>query len=135
MNIYDVKEWYRMADNDFDSAILLNEAVRRHYEIICYHCAQSVEKYLKGYLIYQNVIPIKTHDLVLLNNLCIEHDVGFRNISFECNILNRFTNDIRYPNQYETGETEVNLAFNTVEKIRNFKPILDLRLLVEKTEN
>jgi len=28
MNIDDVKEWIEIADNDFDSAILLNEAVR-----------------------------------------------------------------------------------------------------------
>ena len=51
MNTHDVREWLRMADNDFDTALLLNVAVRRHYEIICYHCAQAVEKYLKGFLI------------------------------------------------------------------------------------
>jgi HEPN domain-containing protein len=44
MNIDDVLEWIEIADNDFDSAILLNEAVRKHCEIICYHCAQAVEK-------------------------------------------------------------------------------------------
>jgi HEPN domain-containing protein len=48
MEIEDVIEWIQLADDDFDSAKLLNEAVRRHYEIICYHCAQAVEKYLKA---------------------------------------------------------------------------------------
>jgi HEPN domain-containing protein len=52
MNIDDVMEWMKLADDDFDSAKILNESIRKHYEIICYHCAQAVEKYLKGYLTY-----------------------------------------------------------------------------------
>jgi HEPN domain-containing protein len=91
MNIDDVKEWIEIADNDFDSAILLNEAVRKHHEIICYHCSQAVEKYLKGYLVSMNIVPKKTHDLRFLNSLCIELDN------------------------------------NTVKKIRDFKPINNLR--------
>ena len=43
MHIDDVKEWMKIADNDFDSAIILNQAYHKHYEIICYHCAQAVE--------------------------------------------------------------------------------------------
>jgi HEPN domain-containing protein len=135
MNINDVREWFRMADNDFDSAMLLNEAVRRHYEIICYHCAQSVEKYLKGYLIYHDVIPQKTHDLIVLNNHCKEMDGDFANIRFECAILIRFSNDIRYPNQYETTEDDVQLAINAVEKIRNFKPISDIRNMTDDNDD
>ncbi|GHV85164.1 hypothetical protein AGMMS50230_07720 [Spirochaetia bacterium] len=57
MNIKDVKEWLIIADDDFDSANILNAAVRKHNEIICYLCAQAVEKYLKGYLIYNNIVP------------------------------------------------------------------------------
>ena len=53
MNNEEVKEWLEIADKDFDSAQILNEAVRRHYEIICYLCAQAVEKYLKGYLVFK----------------------------------------------------------------------------------
>jgi HEPN domain-containing protein len=59
MKIKDVMEWLQLGDDDFDSAKLLNEAVRKHCEIICYHCAQSVEKYLKAYLVYLNIVPEK----------------------------------------------------------------------------
>ena len=96
MNFHDAIEWFSIADNDFDSAMLLNESVRRHYEIICYHCSQSVEKYLKGYLIYNDIIPQKTHDLLFLNNLCMGIDRDFGNIIVECGFLNRFAKDIRY---------------------------------------
>jgi HEPN domain-containing protein len=44
MNIDDVLEWLEIADNDYDSAIILFESARKHCEIICYHCAQAVEK-------------------------------------------------------------------------------------------
>jgi HEPN domain-containing protein len=44
MEIEDVMEWMQLADDDLDSAKILNEAFRKHNEIICYHCAQSVVK-------------------------------------------------------------------------------------------
>jgi HEPN domain-containing protein len=47
MNSNDVKEWMIIADDDFDSAKILNESVRKHNEVICYLCAQAAEKYLK----------------------------------------------------------------------------------------
>ena len=127
MNSEDVKEWMDIADNDFDSAILLNESPRKHYEIICYHCAQAVEKYIKAYLISQNIVPQKTHDLRFLNNLCIELDSSFENTITECAFLNKFANDIRYPHKYETNENDADYALSSVEKIRNFKPIHDLQ--------
>jgi len=130
MNTEDVIEWFTIADSDFDAAILLNEAIRKHREIICYHCAQAVEKYIKGYLIYWDIIPQKTHNLITLNGLCIEKDNSFIVIQTSCNFLNRFANDIRYPNRYEVTESDVNLAIAAVEKIRNFQPILDLRVII-----
>jgi len=77
MNTDDVKEWLEIADNDLDSALLLNDAPRKHFEIICYHCAQAAEKYLKAYLISKDIIPQKTHDLRFLNNLCIGFEKEF----------------------------------------------------------
>jgi HEPN domain-containing protein len=57
MKIEDIIEWIQLADDDFDSAKLLNVAVRRYYEIICYLCAQAAEKYLKAYLMYGVLLP------------------------------------------------------------------------------
>ena len=94
MHIDDVMEWIKIADDDFDSAIILNQAYRKHYEIICYHCAQAVEKYLKGYLEYNGIIPEKTHNLTYLNSICIDKDNQFINIKTECDFLNKFANDI-----------------------------------------
>ena len=126
MNNKDVKEWIEIADSDFDSAKILNAAVRKHNEIICYHCTQAVEKYLKGFLIYYDIIPQKTHDLLLLTNLCIEKNNEFGSIIPLCIFLNNFVNDIRYPHKYEITKDDVDFAIKAVEKIRNIKPITEL---------
>jgi len=130
MNNEEVQEWLEVADRDFDSALILNEATRRHYDLICYLCAQAVEKYLKGFLVFNDITPKKTHDLNLLNDLCIEINLDFNNIAVECGFLIRFATDVRYPNKYEVTDGDVVRAIKAVEKIRNFKPISDLRLIV-----
>jgi HEPN domain-containing protein len=127
MDIYDVKEWLRFADNDLDSALFLNTAVRKHHEIICYHCAQAAEKYLKAYLISQNIIPKKTHDLVYLNKSCQSFDADFSKILDECAILDRFSSDMRYPLRYEIAESDVKIAISYATKIKGFELILNLR--------
>jgi hypothetical protein len=40
MEIETTLEWFYFADSDFDSAQILNNAYRKHGEIICYHCQQ-----------------------------------------------------------------------------------------------
>ena len=123
MKINDVIEWIQIAEEDFYSAQILNQADRKPFEIICYHCAQAVEKYLKGYLTYNEIIPEKTHNLLLLLDLCIEKENIFENIRTECSLLNRFTNEIRYPHRMEIEEEDVVYSINAVERIRNIDPI------------
>jgi HEPN domain-containing protein len=126
MHSDDVKEWLRIADDDFDSAKILNESVRKHCEIICYLCAQAVEKYLKGYLTWNDIIPEKTHNLTYLNRICAEKDKTFENIKTECDILGRYSNDIRYPHKYEVYESDANFSITAVEKIKNIEPIINI---------
>ena len=129
MNIEDVKEWMQVADDDLYSAKILNEAVHRPVEIICYHCAQAVEKYLKAFLIYHDVINQKTHDMNLLYKSCFEIDNNFETIEHLCFFLNKFANDIRYPHKYEVTGDHANFAIDAVEKIKNFKPVFDLAVM------
>ena len=129
MNPDDVREWLQIADDDLDSAILLNAAVRKHNEIICYHCAQATEKYLKAFLVSKGLIPKKTHDLLYLNSLCESFDSDFIKFKPECSFLTKFSNDIRYPNKYQTTENDVEICLIYAEKIKNFEPVKNLRNL------
>ena len=135
MKINDVKEWIQIADDDLYSAKTLNESVRKPYEIICYHCAQATEKYLKGYLAYNDIIPPNTHNLLFLHELCVEKDNGFEIIRTECSLLNRFANEIRYPHRIEVKEEDVSYSISAVERIRNLEPIKKLMDIIEKENN
>ena len=127
MNINDVKEWMIIADDDFDSAIILNASIKKHMEVICYLCAQATEKYLKCYLTYNGIIPQKTHNLVLLNDNCIEIDNSFNEIKMECGFLNRYSNEIRYPFRIQVYEEDVVYVIKSVEKIKNMMPLSRIR--------
>jgi HEPN domain-containing protein len=127
MDIEDVKEWLMIADDDFDSVKILNESMRKHNEIICYHCAQSIEKYLKAYLTFNDIVPEKTHNLLFLNNICMEKDKKFEEIMAECSYVNRFGIDTRYPRRIETKDEDVIFSINAVEKVRTIEPIINLR--------
>ena len=53
MNNNDIaKEWFETADLDYGSALFLLEMKPMPFEIICYHCQQCAEKYLKGFTAY-----------------------------------------------------------------------------------
>ena len=134
MNINDVKEWMIIADDDFDSAKILNESVQRHMEVICYLCAQATEKYLKGYLTYNDILPQKTHNLVLLNDKCIEIDSNFEEIKMECGFLNRYVNEIRYPYRVQVYEEDVIYVIKSVEKIKEMSTLKRIREEIIKKE-
>jgi HEPN domain-containing protein len=134
MNINDVKEWMIIADDDFDSAKILNESVQRHMEVICYLCTQATEKYLKGYLTYNDILPQKTHNLVLLNDKCIEIDSNFEEIKMECGFLNRYVSEIRYPYRVQVYEEDVIYVIKSVEKIKNMSALKRIREEIIKKE-
>ena len=78
-------------------------------EIVCFHCQQAVEKYLKALLINKghDKIP-KTHNIDLLLNLCRKYDENF--VIYAGTELTSYAVDLRYPdilyipNKEETGQ-------------------------------
>jgi HEPN domain-containing protein len=65
-------EWVEKAEGDWNAARQLNR-VRKdpNYDSVCFHCQQSVEKYLKARLEEAGVNFPKTHDLIKLLGLSI----------------------------------------------------------------
>ncbi len=78
------QEWFDIADMDLSSAKHLKTMHPCPVEIICYHCQQSSEKYLKGFLALNNHTILKTHDLNVLNQLCCEYKESFKELQEEC---------------------------------------------------
>jgi HEPN domain-containing protein len=131
-----VAEWFELAERDLDTAKLLLEMRPQHYEIICYHCEQAAEKYLKGYILSGDEMPPKTHDLDTLCELCAKNDMSFDDISDECTYLSQFAVHPRYPYDMGLNEHNTQTALGYAEAISTFKAIDNLRIEIadETTE-
>ena len=66
--------WVRKAEEDAQAARAL--AARRPplRDIVCFHCQQAAEKYLKALLQEKGALVPKTHDLEDLLDLLLPHD-------------------------------------------------------------
>ena len=64
-----VKDWILLADRDLCASEILIKDEHPLTNIIAFHSQQTIEKYLKAFLIENDIPPIKTHDLIKLNSL------------------------------------------------------------------
>ena len=72
-----VKDWILLADKDLYAAEVLLKDHSPLTNIVAFHCQQAIEKYLKAFLVENDVPLIKTHDLVKLNGKIKEiRDLG-----------------------------------------------------------
>src|SRR5215470_4491137 len=95
-----LQQWLDKANDDLRSAEYLSTM---HHptpdEIICYHCQQSAEKYLKAFIFLHDVEPEKTHDLEDILDVCQQYNTEFSGLSPAVYILTRYSVLPRYPNE------------------------------------
>jgi HEPN domain-containing protein len=120
MDRFIVKEWIAFSDMDLASAKFLRGMNPLPLEIICYLCQQSAEKVLKAYWLYSGEDPPRTHDLASLREKCETSDISFRDIFQECDRLNHYSSQPRYPSGLELTDGITELAIRDSEKIGNF---------------
>lgn len=121
MNNQDIaQEWFKVAETDLSSADYLRNMRPVPVEIICYHCQQAAEKFLKGYLAFQGEPVRKTHDLVLLNKLCEAFDPAFEQIENQCIDLTDYGVNVRYPFPIEVDEPDALAALENARHIGVF---------------
>ena len=88
---------------------------------ICFHCQQAVEKYLKAYLVYLNIVFKKTHSLSYLLDLINEADKVSDKMYSRAEILEGYAVEMRYPDDwYEPTEKEAREAHSIALKIREY---------------
>lgn len=109
-NRSEAQRWVKLAAMDFDSAEYLTGMYPVPIEIICYHCQQSAEKHLKGFLVLHGVNPPKTHDLDELNKLCLKFSAVFSDIADHCSDLTVYGVQPRYPMGLELDENDMKRA-------------------------
>ena len=114
------REWLDFAHMDLSSAEFLLGMHPVPVEIICYHCEQAAEKFLKAVLIYHGVEAPKTHDLVLLCKLCVQLNQAWEQMIDACVGLSPYGVQVRYPSDMELDEGDVASALRACREIGEF---------------
>ena len=89
-------EWFVMAQKDLRSAKILFDH-NADNEIVCFHCQQTLGKYLKGYLIAVTGELQEGHNLLKLCKKAMLHDIGFKVFLKDMTFVNAFYIETRYP--------------------------------------
>lgn len=97
--ISEVQKWIDKAEHDLLAAKHMLELAELT-DIVCFHCQQCAEKYLKSLLLFSDVHFPKTHDLRVLLQLAQKHCKLELKLS-DIIPLNRYTIEGRYPGDWE----------------------------------
>lgn len=116
-----IKRWILKADNDLKTAIIMNKEEHPPTDVVCFHCQQCAEKYLKAYLVNVDHDFPKTHDLEHLLSLCMLHDKSFKEIEEYAILLTDYAVETRYVDEWrEITKDESFHAIDGAKKIKNF---------------
>lgn len=90
--------------------------------IICFHCQQAAEKFIKAFLVEKNIEFPRTHDLLLLiESFILPFDDTFREILPTANELVDFAISIRYPGpDIEIDAEAAREAYQATVQIKSF---------------
>ena len=92
------------------------------YHTSCYLCQASAEKWLKAFLIWKGWGVKKVHDLSKLLDHCQEFDEFFSIHFDECELLNEYITEGRYPGDLpfeNIVENDAKEAIEAAAKIEN----------------
>lgn len=113
-------EWALKAEEDFQAALVLARSRKKPLlNSVCFHSQQAAEKYLKSYLTLKSIRFTKTHDLILLKNLCVKHDGDFEFLSDLVVALNPYAVEFRYPGE-QANRRDAKHALSAVKEIRDW---------------
>src|SRR5262249_25942523 len=96
----ETRRWIRKAEADLEGATELQVVAPHLCDLICFHCQQAAEKYLKAYLQEQGLPVPRSHDLEkLLTQVirAIPSDKTLKRLRRTCVFLGKFAVDFRYP--------------------------------------
>jgi HEPN domain-containing protein len=112
------KEWLKRARSNLEKARIGKISEGILYEDLCFDCQQSVEKSLKGLLVYIGAEFPKTHSISRLIELIEDNDIDVPENIKDSIILTDYAVNTRYPGSQEiVDEKEFMEALEITEKV------------------
>jgi HEPN domain-containing protein len=117
----ELRQWIEIADNDLATARHISKTMWPvPYEIICFHCQQAAEKYLKWVLVLHDIDPPKIHDLEELEKLCENIVSQFEILYEKCAVLTEYAVHSRYPDEKRLEKYDMDRALEYAQSIKEF---------------
>lgn len=117
---YNYKEWIIKADKDLEAAQTLF-IQKKAYDIVCFHCQQAVEKYLKAFLVFHGIRFEKIHDLWVLAQKAVKIEVNIKLFREKLKTLDAYYITARYPGDVlEYSWKEAKEALTSANEIIKF---------------
>lgn len=122
MNPLDPHDWFIKADRDLGMAKSGQIHTPEYSDLICYHCQQAAEKYLKALVIYHGLPLRKTHDLEELLDILSTVDASINDSLYdEALKIKNYAIGIRYPDPSgDPTEADVTEALACATFFRDF---------------
>ena len=116
-----VHNWLMKSRRDLLSAKRLARGTEPYFDTAIYHCQQSVEKAVKGWLVYHDQSFEKTHDLRLLVTQASEVESKFKDWLDIAIQVAPYATAYRYPGEVlEPEEDEYEQAFQAASRFYEF---------------
>ena len=111
------REWVDKAEADFRGARTLARSRPPLHDLVCFHCQQCAEKYLKALLEELGIAVAKTHDLEQLLSVLLPYHPTLRSIKRGLDSLTDFAVDTRYP-RVRASKRQAASALRRAEHVR-----------------
>ena len=98
----ETRRWIKKAEGDVRGARQLAGRTPQLNDLICFHCQQAAEKYLKALLQELGLVVPRVHDMGELLDLLLPHDATLRRLQRGVLFLTQFAVDYRYPDENAT---------------------------------
>jgi HEPN domain-containing protein len=113
------REWVRKAESDFKTAEHLYQSSPEFAEGAVFHCQQAAEKYLKAFLVWNQIEFPKTHDIEALLKLGGKVDGRIPEVLRDAGILTAYGVDYRYPGDYpDVTRDDAEKALRLADRVR-----------------
>ncbi|HEY3760332.1 MAG TPA: HEPN domain-containing protein [Verrucomicrobiae bacterium] len=111
-------EWVKKAEEDFLVASqIMRRKKNRALNSACFHCQQTIEKYLKARLIEAGLVFPRTHDLLELLHLLQAVEPLWKSYEVAAKKMMGYAVNFRYPGENATA-TEAKLALKDCKSLR-----------------
>jgi HEPN domain-containing protein len=110
--------WVRKAEEDWQAASELAARSPPLRDVVCFHCQQAAEKYLKALLQEKGAVVPKTHNLKDLLDLLVPFDSTLASLRRLLISLTRYAVEYRYPGVRATTR-RMAVALRRAERVRH----------------